>query len=72
MDKISKGSIKKIIKNGSNLDIRVSKAAAASISKLLEKKARKIAKYAVQRARKRRSTTITEEDIEAYKIRFGD
>jgi len=72
MGKIPKDSIKKIIKNGSNPEIIISDAAAASIAKILEKKAERIAKYAVQRARKRKSGTITEEDIDSYKIRFGD
>ncbi len=72
MDKIPTASIKKIIKNGSNPEIIISDAAAASIAKMLERKAMRIAKYAVQRARKRKSGTITEEDIDSYKIRFGD
>jgi histone H3/H4 len=72
MDKIPTDSIKRIIKNGSNPDIIISDAAAASIAKLLERKAERIAKYAVQRARKRKSGTITEDDIDSYKIRFGD
>jgi histone H3/H4 len=72
MGKIPTDSIKRIIKNGSNPDIIISDAAAASIAKLLERKAERIAKYAVQRARKRKSGTITEDDIDSYKIRFGD
>lgn len=72
MEKIPTDSIKKIIKSGSNPEIIISDAAAASIARMLEGKAKRIAKYAVQRARKRKSGTITEEDIDAYKIRFGD
>ena len=72
MERIPKSSIKKIIKNGSNPDIIISDSAANAIARLLEKKARRIAKYAVQRARKKRRGTITEEDIDAYKLRFGD
>jgi histone H3/H4 len=71
MDKIPTESVKRIIKNGSS-EIIISDAAAASIARLLERKAKRIARYAVQRARKRKSGTITEDDIDAYKIRFGD
>ncbi len=72
MDKIPADSIKRMIKNGSNPEMIISDAAAASIAKILEKKAARIAKYAVERARMRKSDTITEEDIDSYTIRFGD
>jgi|GEM_PF-1309520 histone H3/H4 len=72
LDKIPKSSIKKMVKDGSNSDIIISDRAAEAIAKLLEDKAKRIAEYAVDRAKKKKRATITEEDINAYKLTFGD
>jgi histone H3/H4 len=72
MAKISKNSIKNIVNNNANPGIIINDKAAAAIAKLLEKKAARIAKYAVQRAKKNKRGTITEEDIDSYRLRFGD
>lgn len=72
MEKISKESIKKLVKNGSNPDVIVSDKAAEAIIAILEKKAKKIAKYAVDRAKNKKRATITEEDIDTYRMMFGD
>jgi len=69
---ISADSIKKIVKNGSNPGIIINKKAAEAIARILEVKARKIAKYAVKRARSQKRNTITAEDISSYLVRFGD
>lgn len=71
MRKVSKASVRKIISNGSR-NIIISERAAGAIATLLERKAKKISKYAVQRARKNGRSTITEEDINSYRLRFGD
>lgn len=52
--------------------VKISDNAAAAIAKMLEAKAGKIARYAVKRARSRKRGTVLEEDIESYKVRFGD
>ena len=70
MHKISKASIKKLF-NG-NGSVVISDSAAAALASLLEAKAKKIAKYAVKRAKAKKRGAITEEDIESYKVRFGD
>lgn len=72
MENLSKASIKKIIKEGSNPDIIISDEAAEAIAKLLEEKAKQIAAYAVERAKRKQRETITEEDIEAYMVVSGD
>jgi histone H3/H4 len=72
LEKISKSSIKKIAKNGSNPDIIITEKAAEAIAKLLEEKAKRISEYAVERAKKKKRATITEEDINAYRLTFGD
>jgi histone H3/H4 len=72
MRNISKVTIKKIVKNGSNSNVIISDKAAEAIAKILEKKARKIAKYAVSRAKTKKRDTITEEDVDTYSLKFGD
>ncbi|MGD0729238.1 MAG: histone-like protein [Candidatus Micrarchaeaceae archaeon] len=71
-NKISKASIKKLIKNSSNPNIIISDKAADAIAALLEKKAQRIAKYAVNRAKSKKRATITEDDIDTYRLKFGD
>jgi histone H3/H4 len=67
---LSKNDIKRIIKK--EADIRVSDAAAKAIATLLETKAKTIAKYAVNRAGKKGRRTVTAEDVDTYRLRFGD
>ncbi len=70
MQKIPKAAIKKIVKEKFNAII--SDSAADAISQLLDQKANKIARYAVERAKDKKRKTILEEDIEAYRLKFGD
>ena len=70
MGKISAAAIKRMV-NGKN-GIKMSDQAAAAIAEMLEKKASRIAKYAVGRAKSRKRGTVLEEDIESYRVRFGD
>ena len=72
MRNISKITIKKIVKNGSNPNVIISDKAAEAIARILEKKAQKIAKYAVNRAKTKKRDTITEEDVDTYSLKFGD
>jgi histone H3/H4 len=72
MRNISKASIKKIVKTGSNPNMIISDKAAAAIARILEIKAKRIAKYAVKRAKGNKRNMITEEDIDTYRLKFGD
>lgn len=72
MRNISKVTIKKIVKNGSTPNVIISDKAAEAIARILEKKAQRIAKYAVKRARTNKRDTITEEDVDTYRLKFGD
>ncbi|MGI0134370.1 MAG: histone-like protein [Candidatus Micrarchaeaceae archaeon] len=70
MPKISASSIKKLVRDSSGTVI--SDSAANAISKILEKKAKRIARYAVKRAKSKKRATILEEDIDTYRLKFGD
>ena len=70
--KISKTTIKKIVKNGANPDVIISDKAAEAIARILEEKAQKIAKYAVSRAKSKKRNAINEEDVDTYRLMFGD
>jgi histone H3/H4 len=68
--KISNALVRKMAKSHS--DIRMSSEAAAAIAKILEKKAAMIAKHAVKKAKKEGRSIVTEEDIDTYRLKFGD
>lgn len=68
--KISPSEIRKLVKRRS--DIRMSREASEAIAKILEKKADMIAKYAVKRAMKSGRKTVDEEDIDTFRLKFGD
>jgi histone H3/H4 len=70
MRKISKAAIKKLV-NGSG-GVVISDSAASAIATLLEKKAKRIAKYAVKRAKAKKRESVIAEDIDSYRVRFGD
>jgi len=72
MRNIPKASIKKIVKNGTNPNLIITDKAAEAIARILETKARRIAKYAVKRAKSKKRNIITEEDVETYMLKFGD
>jgi histone H3/H4 len=67
---IPKTAVKKLVKKRKGISLTDS--AAASISLILEKKASRIAKYAFARAKKMGRDTILKEDIEAYRLKYGD
>ena len=68
--KISPATIRKMVKDQS--DVMMSREAAAAIAKILEKKANMIAKYAVKKAKKEGRGTVMEDDIDTYRLKFGD
>lgn len=70
MKKISKAAIKKLVNSAGG--VVISDSAASAIADLLEKKANRIAKYAVKRARAKKRETVIAEDIDSYRVRFGD
>ena len=72
MQNISNATIKKIVKNSSNSNLIINKEASEAIARILEKKAERIAAYAVKRAKSRKRHTVTEEDIESYSLMAGD
>ncbi len=72
MGSISNKTIKKIVSGESKSGVMISGKAADAIAKLLEEKARKIAEYAVRRAKSKNRDTVTEEDVDTYRVMFGD
>jgi histone H3/H4 len=67
---IPRAAIKKLVKKRKGVSLTDS--AASSISLILEKKASRIAKYALARAKRAGRETILKEDIEAYRLKYGD
>jgi histone H3/H4 len=65
MTKIPNAVIKELAKAAG---VNVSSDAAAAISKLLEEKAKEIATFAVENAKKRKRSTVMEEDVDAYRL----
>ena len=70
MRKISKATIKKLV-NGTG-GVVISDSAASANAGLLERKAKRIASYAVKRAKSKKRAAVTAEDIDSYRVRFGD
>ncbi len=70
MAKIPKSAIKSLVKNRNK--IVLTNNAVSAISRILEKKAARIAKYALLRAKKNGRNNILKEDIEAYRLKYGD
>jgi len=68
--RISKLSIKRLVKGRSG--VTISDPALESIAKMLELKARRIAEYAVKRAKTHNRSIVTEEDVDTYRLKFGD
>lgn len=70
MGRVSKTSIRRLIKSG--YDIKISGPALESIARLLDAKAKRIAEYAVRRAKAHNRSVVLEEDVDTYKLKFGD
>ena len=69
MRRISPSAVKRLVSD--SFSIKVSDSAANAIAKILEAKAKKIAKYSVKRAKSRKRAMILEEDVDTYRMRFG-
>ncbi len=67
--RISSKTVKKAMRRRS--DVAISEKAAAAIAKILEEKANSIAIYAVKRAKKNGRNTVTKEDVDNYRLKFG-
>ncbi len=65
--KISKSMLKKFVKE--NFGIMISKDATEELADILEKKAKDISKYAVEKAKKEGRKKILTDDIESYKLK---
>ena len=70
MASIPKAAIKKIVNGRSG--IVLTDRAAEALSAVLERKAKRIARYAVTQARRKGRKTILKEDIDTYRLKFGD
>ena len=68
-DMISKQTIKKMVNQSG---IAISDSAAEALAGMLEKRAKKIATYAVKRAKACSRKSVLAEDIDTYRIKFGD
>jgi histone H3/H4 len=68
--KISNATVKKIVEKGSG--VVISDSAASAIARILEKKAKSIAKHAVRRAKDKGRNTVQSEDIDYYRMKFGE
>jgi histone H3/H4 len=66
---ISKQTIKRMVNRSG---ISISDSAADALARMLEKKAKKIASYAVKRAKTCGRKSVLEDDIDTYRIKFGD
>lgn len=69
MAEISKDSIKKLVFSATKA--RITNDAAEEIAKLLEKKAKEIAVYAVKNAKRQKRNKVTKDDILAYIFKKG-
>ena len=66
---IPKQAIKSMVKKSG---IAISDSAADALAQMLERKAKKIASYAVKRAKASGRKSVLEDDIDTYRIKFGD
>ncbi len=64
MANISRDSIKKLVAKYAHA--RITDSGADEMAKMLEKRAKEIAKFAVKNAKKGKRNKVTKEDIEAY------
>ncbi len=70
MAKISKSSIKALVKR--NFKVSITDDGAAEIAKILERKANEISRFAVKNAQKDGRGKVTKEDITKYLIKCFD
>lgn len=68
--KIPNQVIKKIVQEEGGVSI--SDSAASALARILEHKAGVIAKYAVMHAKKDGRKSVMQDDIDSYKLKFGE
>jgi len=66
---IPKQAIKKLIKK--YFKVNISDEGAAALAKILEGKAKRISKFAVDNAKKEKRDRVTKKDIEEYVLKIG-
>ena len=69
MASIPKQAIKKLIKN--YFKVNISDDGAVALARILEKKAKRISKFAVKNAKREKRDRVTKKDIEEYVLKIG-
>ena len=69
MANIPKQAIKKLIKK--YFKVNISDDGAVAIASILENKAKRISKFAVNNAKKEKRDRVTKKDIEEYVLKIG-
>ena len=69
MANIPKKSIKKMIQG--SFGLQITDDAAGALAQLLERRARRISKFAVLNAKKEKRNKVTKKDIEEYVLKVG-
>lgn len=69
MASIPKQAIKKMVQ--SSFGLQITDEAAGALAKLLERKAKKISKFAVENAKREKRGKVIRKDIEAYVFKVG-
>lgn len=69
MANIPKQAIKKLIRK--YFKVNISDDGAAALAGILEKKAKRISKFAVNNARREKRDRVTKKDIEEYVLKIG-
>ncbi len=69
MASIPTESIKKIVRK--EFGLQITDDAALALAKMLESKAKRISRFAVANAKKRKRDKITKDDIQEYVLRVG-
>ena len=69
MADIPRQAIKKMIKE--QFDLQITDGAAGALASMLERKAKKISKFAVNNAKRERRDKVTRKDIQEYILKIG-
>jgi histone H3/H4 len=69
MATIPKQSVKKLLKK--HFGLKMTEEAAEALARILEKRAKKISKFAVKNAKKEKRDRVTKKDIEEFVLREG-
>ena len=69
MASIPKQAIKKMVQG--YFGLQITDDAAGALAKLLERRARKISRFAVKNAKKEKREKVTKKDIQEYVLKIG-